>query len=113
MTRKEAETAVKALLGWSDQQYENCRYESGLSYLEQHLCHVPDRADLLERCGLFWKWWINQWVGRDCEFLQKEDQGGLTACKLEVYYIYLQTSGSAEKRPYTFIIEEAKKALKP
>lgn len=71
--RKEQANKVKAvvmqLLQWSELEYANFQYESGLAYLRHYIPTDKWGQDMLQRSRLFWNWWKNQWLLRDECFL--------------------------------------------
>src|SRR5665213_3583606 len=60
---------ITRLLGWTEMDYSQFIYETGLGYLESYI--PTDRAgiDALSRSKIFWAWWRNHWAIRDANYL--------------------------------------------
>lgn len=60
---------ITRILGWTELQYSNFIYETGLRYLELYI--PTDRAgiDALSRSKIFWIWWRNHWAIRDAKYM--------------------------------------------
>lgn len=70
--RQQAETvkqAVCKLLNKTDEWYAHLQYETGLTYLKQHLPNDAQRRRKCEGSGVFWGWWRLQWLVRDENYL--------------------------------------------
>lgn len=61
---------ITRLLGWTEMDYSQFIYETGLQYLESYI--PTDRAgiDALSRSKIFWAWWRNHWAIRDENYLE-------------------------------------------
>lgn len=62
-------TLITAALEWTEQEYANFQYESGLAYLEHYIPTDQHGIDMLSRSRIFWRWWVNHWNQRDAQFL--------------------------------------------
>lgn len=56
---------IMALLGWSELDYGNFQYNTGIRYLEENFELDEASIDFLVRQRIFWQWWINEWNLRD------------------------------------------------
>ncbi len=61
---------IMALLNWSEVDYGNFQYETGLLYLHAYIPNDIDGIDMLTRSRIFWNWWKNHWLQRDQDFLK-------------------------------------------
>jgi hypothetical protein len=61
-------TDVMQWLLWSDFDYSDCQFESGMLYLETYLGGDASTIHLLSNSKVFWAWWRNQWNRRDESF---------------------------------------------
>lgn len=66
---KERGLALKAsvmkLLKWSEMDFAEFQYESGLTYLKAYLPKDVYGQEALAASKIFWNWWKNQWANRD------------------------------------------------
>lgn len=57
-------------VGWSDLEYAEHQYNTGLEYLRLYIPNDPAGADTLIRSRIFWQWWKNHWSFRDAYFIR-------------------------------------------
>lgn len=57
--------SVTNLLKWSEMEFAEFQYESGLTYLKAYLSKDAYGQDALAASKIFWNWWKNQWANRD------------------------------------------------
>ena len=71
--RKERASALKqtvcGLLNWTEMQYAEYVYNTGLEYLKEYLCGDMHAISILERSPIFWAWWKNHFTNRDEKFV--------------------------------------------
>jgi len=65
---------VRRLLGWTEQQYCDFQYESGLEYLQAYIPDDQHGIDMLSRSRIFWNWWKNHWAMRDEQFISVAEE---------------------------------------
>ena len=77
--RRERAAFVKGrvceILGWTDLEYAEFQFETGITYLERYLPEGLNGVQALERSRLYWSWWRNSWLHRDEALLQEVDNG--------------------------------------
>jgi hypothetical protein len=61
--------SIVDFLRWSDQEYTNLQYFSGLAYLDEYLKGDQHYIEVLARAKIFWAWWRNHWAIRDRSFV--------------------------------------------
>lgn len=59
------------MLLWSDLEYCEAIFETGIAYLGYYIPADPEDQEMLIRTKTFWKWWKNHWRQRDEAFLLK------------------------------------------
>lgn len=87
---QEAEVSKKEicrLLGWTELQYCEFQFETGLLYLSFYLHNDDWGIDLIKKCSAFWSWWTNHWAIRDAEFLAYAEEEKLSRKLYEVAYM--------------------------
>ena len=71
--RKERAAALKqtvcGLLNWTEMQYAEYVYNTGLEYLKEYLHGDSHAIGILERSPIFWAWWKNHFTNRDEKFV--------------------------------------------
>ncbi len=71
--RKEKALATKqaicGLLNWTEMQYAEYVYNTGLEYLKDYLRGDTHAIGILERSPIFWAWWKNHFLNRDEKFI--------------------------------------------
>lgn len=71
--RKQTATTLKGrvceLLGWSEMQYAEFQYNTGIEYMELYTLGDEAICDDLLRSKIYWNWWKNAWANRDECFL--------------------------------------------
>lgn len=60
---------VCKLLGWSIDDYTAYQEAKGLEYLADMVDGDWWSVDIVSKCAMFWRWWVNHWNQRDEEFL--------------------------------------------
>lgn len=65
---------VIKLLQWTELEYAQFQYESGLAYLRHYIPTDKWGQDMLQRSKLFWNWWKNQWLLREEGFYYMENE---------------------------------------
>lgn len=60
---------ITQLLGWTEMEYSECIYQTGLDYLQTYIPGDAHGITALERSRIFWNWWKNHWQQRDEQFL--------------------------------------------
>lgn len=100
---------VLTLLGWSEEQYAQFKYENGLKYLSMYMNGLHDMIRAAESDKMFWNWWRNCWDLRDQVFIEHCADYGITRARLE--YIYTGAHDAAKLlfdiRPPKCVLEEA------
>lgn len=66
---KQIQSNIIQALQWSEQEYANFIYETGIAYLEHYIPEDEHGIALLSRSRVYWSWWKNHWAQRDAQFL--------------------------------------------
>ena len=70
---QQTQQTVMRLLGWTEQEYADHIYETGLQYLK---ATVKDDTGYIIKCmtrsRVFWNWWKFHWFARDQAFAEQE-----------------------------------------
>lgn len=77
-TIQETQTAVRALLGWTEHQYAFYQYESGMAYLHAYYSNYEKPILRLSASRLFWNWWNGWWQDLDQVFLREMEGNDTT-----------------------------------
>lgn len=64
-----ARSDIQQALQWTEQEYFNFQFETGIAYLEHYIPGDQHGIDLLSRDRIYWNWWRNHWAQRDEQFL--------------------------------------------
>ena len=100
---------IMALLNWSEVDYGNFQYETGLSYLRFYIPDDIEGIDMLTRSRIFWNWWKNHWLQRDAGFISYKRS--LTECKtrtlIKIYQaVHCPQALAGELRPHAIVLTE-------
>lgn len=71
MIRNQARVAD--LLEWTQQEYGDFKYNTGLEYLREYFSGDQKAIDRLSVHKDFWNWWKNEWNQRDDSFIDTMD----------------------------------------
>lgn len=63
------QSAITTALEWTEQEYANFQFETGIAYLEHYIPTDRSGINMLSRSRIFWNWWKNHWNQRDAQFL--------------------------------------------
>jgi len=98
---------VQRLLQWSEMQYAEYVYETGISYLTAYLQDAL-WVDEIIRSAIFWNWWKKQWHLRDVEFVRYACLSK-SAHTLAQLYQELHNAQALAKcmHPHAIILEES------
>lgn len=66
---------ITQLLGWTELEYNQFIYDTGIAYLHQYIPDDRPGIAALERSRIFWNWWKNHWIQRDMQFVHKTSGG--------------------------------------
>jgi len=72
-------------IGWSEQEYANFIYETGIAYLEHYIPNDAHGMNMLIRSRVFWNWWKNHWQQRDEQFVSVFDISGHAKALERIY----------------------------
>lgn len=61
---------IQKALGISADEYVIAVEQGGYQWINRYFHGDEDMTRLVSTCGMFWKWWINQWEIRDEQFVQ-------------------------------------------
>lgn len=61
--------SIIKMLHWSEMNYAEFMYETGLAYLQHYILGDEYGIAALERSRIFWSWWRNHWAQRDQRFM--------------------------------------------
>lgn len=105
---------VLMMLDWSEEQYAQFKYETGLKYLQLYMKGLPQMISYAESDRMFWNWWRNCWDNRDQVFIEHCKGYGVSRARL--VYIYLGAHDPSkllfEIRPPKCVREEAYKSVR-
>lgn len=76
---------ICALIGWSEEQYAQHQYQSGLDFIKYYLPFDEQAQRVLEGNKMFWCWWRNRWALRDEGILICNLSNETTEVKLAMY----------------------------
>ncbi len=100
-------------LGWTEQQYFQFQYETGLKYLEYYLFADPAGQRLLEGQQLFWNWWKKMWEAREQTLLTELGEEVETGLFTDVFnYVHDPLELSCEIKPSKIITHSLADAIK-
>lgn len=70
---QELKATICQLLKWSELQYADFQYETGIAYLQNYIPENQQGIDKLIRERIFWQWWKNNWMFRDLAYSEELD----------------------------------------
>lgn len=68
-TLRQAQDDIQKALQWTEQEYFNFQFETGIAYLEHYIPGDAHGIDMLSRDRIYWNWWKNHWAQRDEQFM--------------------------------------------
>jgi len=105
---------VMTLLQWTELEYAEFQYESGLAYLRHYIPWDKWGQDMLQRSKLFWNWWKNQWALRDESFCAMDSEVptsevGISTANLRRLYYHLHDAAilASDIYPNRTVLEES------
>ena len=78
---------IMQLLCWTELEYAQFQYESGLKYLRTYIPGDEAGIYALERSRIFWSWWKNHWAQRDAQYVANINEANSVA-RMREYYIW-------------------------
>jgi len=91
------------LLAWSELEYAEFQYNSGIEYLNAYIPDDVHGIDMLLRNRIFWNWWKNHWSIRDQQFLDS-DMDCMDTKKLQRIYIRYNSNLACEIYPNAHVL---------
>lgn len=85
--KKEADNlkaTICRLLHWTELQYADFQFETGIAYLQYYIPRDQYGIDMLIREKIFWNWWKNHWNQRDQGFAIAVQAASLNK-RIEIY----------------------------
>lgn len=100
---------IMALLNWSEVDYGNFQYETGLLYLHAYIPDDIEGIDMLTRSRIFWNWWKNHWLQRDQDFLNDAQVQHSHKTLIESMYVcsHCPNELAGQIRPQAIVLTES------
>jgi hypothetical protein len=112
--RKERATALKRtvceLLNWTEMQYAEYVYNTGLEYLKEYLRGDMHAIGILERSPIFWAWWKNHFTNRDEKFVMLNRTTPIRSqeIRIQLYHHYNEAAMLADSiHPNSVVLNES------